>query len=320
VRRACPLLTAALVLGACTPLDQGTYRTWQVDPRPAGDASDFHGIPVESGQVVLSEQGTPQSVFLRLIMEQPGRFVHSGILVVEDGRPMLYEAQGRIAIHFRGPPTDAVRGGVRKVPFEQFVREQRFVGIFDPPSAVDRAKVAAFAQRARADGTGFDPYFDLQDQTRLYCTEFVARALEAGGAAPRQVMPRNANASLRVVTDWLRFEAPAIIPPSALVADARRVALVSAQHTPAQLEAYFAMNAELHRRFTPEQRLGNVFTFSRFSGLGLRPEVRAFLDRGNDAAAGWDALGPDEIDARVQRLAAEMLGEFRAPAARLARE
>jgi hypothetical protein len=319
-RHALALLTAALLAGGCTPLGEGAYRTWLVDPPAAGDTVDFHGIPVGTGQIVLSEQGKAQSLFLGLMVERPGRFVHAGIVVVENGRPMLYEAQGRINVHFSGPPTDAVHGGIRRLSLDEFVRRQRFVAIFDPPPDVDRAQVAAFAQQARAEGRDFDPYFDLQDATRLYCTEFVARALEAGGAAPRRTTPRNANPSLGIVADWLKFRAPAIIPAAALVADARRVALLSARDTPAQVEAYFAMTTEIHRRFTADQRIGNVLTLSRLGGLGLRPEVQAFLARGNEEARDWDGLAAGEIEVRVQRLAAEMLGEFPAPQPRLARQ
>ena len=110
--------------------------------------------------------------------------------------------------------------------------------------------------------------------------------------------------------DWLEIRSNAVIPAGMVVEDGRRVALLSPGDSRAQIAAYFAMKDELHRRFTPEQKLGNVLSFSPIRMLGVQPEVRAFMDRVNDEAAGWDGLSSPDLIARVREIAAGSLGEF----------
>ena len=65
-----------------------------------------------------------------------------------------------------------------------------------------------------------------------------------------------------------------------------------------EVEAYFAAKRELHRRFTDDQKIGNIWSWS-WRGLQLRPQVAAFLDA--------SSLWPHEAAAD---LADEWLGTF----------
>jgi hypothetical protein len=324
----CLLLLAPLVAGCASTLDPKAFRTWEVVGAEAPPAApparelDFHGIPLRSGQIVTSEQGSPQSLFLSLMVAESFPWVHSGVLAIEDGQAWLYEAQGTLSPNLLtgAPPNRNLGGGVRRVPLEQFIARQRFVGIHDPPRGADAAAVARYARERFAAGTPFDGYFDLGDPSRVYCGEFTTLALEAGGAGLRYRSPLTANPSVRVVTDWLAVRADEILPAGAIVRDAPLVARISARHTAAQMEAYFAARAELHRRFTADQSLGNVLSFTPIRLLQFRPAVRAFLNRVNDESADWVVTSSDDLEARVRAIAQNELGPFPGPAVAKSRE
>lgn len=305
-----PTLSLTLALAGCAGMDltlrPSSHATWQVEP-VEGELM-VHGLPVRSGQIVVSELTSPRSLFITLFLAEPSRFIHAGVVAVEDGQAWVYEALGDLGPTLGRPPTAAIGGGVRRVPLADYLAEQHVVALHDPPPGTDPARMVAWARAAYTAGLPFDPYFDMDDPNRVYCTEFVARVLVAGGAPVPATIAVNTNPSLGVISDWLGIHAAAVIPAHALVAGSRQVALLSREYTPAQIEAYFAFKAELHRRFTPEQKVGNVFSFSIFRGLGLRPDVRDFMGTVRTAAAGWDDLSAAEIDRRVRALAVEKLG------------
>ena len=292
-------LAAAWLSGCATTLAAAAYRTFDAESASAGEL-DFHGLPLQSGQLVVSDSGDPDSLLMSMLGEQYTPYGHAGILSIEDGKAYVYEGYALLWPFLSGPPTDAMRGRIRRVTLDQYIGRQRVTAIFDPPAGVDKAAVAAFARARHEDGTEFDPYFDWRDHTRLYCTEFAALALHAGGRPlPTPVRVRD-NASLRVALDWLKVRAPAIVTAGSLTEGAERVALISRRLTAREVEAYFAAKRELHRRFTDDQKLGNIWSWS-WRGLQLRPQVEAFLEA--------SSLWPHETAAD---LADDWLGAFAA--------
>jgi len=314
MRRPSYLIAAVsgLVVAGCQAINTASFATWNVstDAVRAPAQLTYHGIPLHSGQIVASEQGSPQSLFLSLMIADPYPWVHSAVISIENGTPWIYEAQGNVQPTWRGPPTRNIGGGVRRVALDTFIRRQRFVGIYEPPPQVDSARVAAYAGGRYLARTPFDPYFDLTDSSKVYCSEFTMLALTAGGAPPRRLSMFSPNRSVRVVTDWLEIEPNQIVAAGALVADARRVALISARDTQAQVEAYFDMKDELHSRFTVNQKLGNVLSFSPITMLDFRPEVRRYVNQVNAEARQWNGLSAQEIGDRVRALAIEAFGPY----------
>ena len=278
---------ALMLLAGCANVDLAAYRT--VDIRaPLEDsggraALDFQGVPLSSGQVIVSEVDSAVSLLLTLMTETYSPWIHAGVISIEDGRPWVYEAFGLLRPHLRGPPTDAMGGSVRRISFERYLKRQAVVAVFEPLPAVDRRAVARFARSAEHAGLPFDPGFDHRTRDAVYCTEFVARALEAGGAAPFPALPRNDNPSLGKALDWLGIDAPGFLAAARLVERASPVALLSEEYSPAQVAARFAVKRELHRRFTPDQRLGNVFRWI-ITGPDLRPQVEALIAAAIDEA------------------------------------
>ncbi len=311
-------LLATVLLPACTAPGPRHYTTWKTDPAArtavtdlgAPDSVDFHGIPVRSGQIVVSEQGSPLGLLMSLLSADASPWIHAGIISIEAGVPYVYESNGQIRPTWSGPPTAAVGGGVRRMTLDWFVANQSYIAIYTPPAGSDPARIVDFARQSHARYIRFDPWFDLGDASRMYCTEFVALALAAADAPPVRTSAMNRNPSLRVVTEWLQLRAEAIIPAAALTEHGERVALISRDYSPAQFTAYFALKQELHRRFTPDQKIGNVLSFSPFTGLDFQPPVGAVIRSVDVAARDWDDLAEAEIDARVRQIAGERLGPY----------
>ena len=298
-------LSALLEATGCTSLasrDLATVLVSDAAERPAG----FLGLPLASGQIVVSESGGALSLFVTLAAEEFSPFVHAGVLALEGGEPWVYEAVGTLWPSFGQPPTAAIGGAVRRVSLASLIQRQQFVAIFDPAEGVDAARVAAWARAQYEAGTRFDPYFDPEDD-RFYCTEFVAAALAAGGAPPVATTRLRRNPSLEVVLAWLRVRAREIVLAKDLVADARPVATLSLHRTPAQAALYFALKRELHARFTDDQKLGNVFLWDGLSAA-LRDGVEHYLKRGLGLFEGPEP--PDEATARAaaSALARQMFG------------
>jgi hypothetical protein len=170
-------------------------------------------------------------------------------------------------------------GGVRRVTLRSFLQRPGIIAAYSPPPGTDAQAVVRYARAQYSARTPFDGRFDADDAGALYCVEFVARALEAGGAQPLPRVPLTRNASMRVVLDWLQVNPDGLLLAGDLASPARRVWLLSRYYRPAQIDRYFALQSELHARFTPEQKLGALFQWRGF-GLRWRPRVRDYLETG----------------------------------------
>lgn len=193
------------------------------------------------------------------------------------------------------------------MPIDAFVRRHPYIAIFELAD-IDADTVTAFVREHFERATPFDPYFDNDDQTRLYCTQFVALALEAGGLPPVISTPRRDNRSMRVVLEWLRIRGRGTIQADTLVRRGRQVAMLSLERTATQIRVTTAAKRELHRRFTCDQRLGHVFRPS-LEGIEFRAGVQLFLNRAGDLFRD-DEMAPEPTiaDAAVRTLADDLFG------------
>jgi hypothetical protein len=187
----------------------------------------------------------------------------------------------------------------------------------EPGAEVDRVKLAARVRNLERQRVAFDPLWDFDDRSKLFCTELVAEALLAGGGAVPAVEPLNPNPSLRRVLSWLGASQETSLPAGTFAARGRTVAVFSRWPTRAAAAGYFAAKAELHRRFTPDQKVGNLMVLDG-QDVALRPEVEAFLDRATalyPAARREEVPPAEEVEDRVRRLADELFGPWpRGPA------
>lgn len=295
----------AFALAGCAGLSEKNFATYYA---AADRPPTHHGLPLANGQIVVSESGGALSLLFMLSESDFVPYVHAGVLAYERDEFYVYHAVGTMKPSFGGAPTDAVRGGVRRDPLDHYLRRYRIVAIYDPPPAADPARVAVYAQDAYARGVPFDAHFDPHDAGKLYCTELVAAALEAAGAEPIPRRPRRAHASLAAVFDWLKMRATELISPRDLMHPERLAALVSRDYSPREIEIHQATRAELHRRFTDDQRLGHVFEW-RGTQLRLRASVVEF-ERAARALYGVPTNDSAPTEHVISVLAGRMLGEL----------
>ena len=258
-------------------------------------------LPLEHGQIIVSEAGGAMSLFYSLFPVDYAPWVHAGVVAVEDGEAVVYEANGTFFPVPGLPPTATISGSVRRVGVDRFLEGKLIVGLYAPAPRVDRARLVAFARAQWQRGAPFDPYFDSDDTDALYCTELVALALAAGGEDVAATPQRMAHPSLAVARQWLRLRSDRVFLAGRLVADGREVGRWSPELSSAQIDAYFAAKHELHRRFVDDVRLGEVFRWTG-AGMRLREPVQRFVDDALALVAGAD-LGAGEVAVRVERLA-----------------
>src|SRR5262245_54174479 len=66
----------------------------RVDAPAARKAFDVAAFPLASGQIVVSETGSALSLFFSLFTVDYARWVHAGIVAIEDGEVFVYDANG----------------------------------------------------------------------------------------------------------------------------------------------------------------------------------------------------------------------------------
>lgn len=265
------------LLAGCVSFDAAGYRTFVVDPAPL--ATTWGGLPLETGQIIVTEHPGATSLFLSLTARDYHPFLHIGIIVIEADRPFVYEAMGATLPLPWARPNAHVGGGVQRVALNGFLERGGIIAIYEPPASVDRRTLAEFARARWREKFPFDALYDASDPSKYYCVEFVVRALEAAGAAAMRATPITLNPSMQVALKWLDIRSPELLMAGAVIAHERRVALINRGLSESQIERYFLLKRELHRRFTLDQRLGNVM-FWRRQQLRLRPRVEEFFEFG----------------------------------------
>jgi hypothetical protein len=298
------LLLSGCIATTGTTLNLKTYDV--PDKYQRGDET-----PLRNGHIVMSVTTDPMSLVYILNSTEFSRYVHVGVISIEEGEPYVYEAVGW-GLPLPGQvPTDAIEGAIYRSSFRDFLWRQKTVEVFAPPAFVDRERVVAFARSAFANKLPFDPYFDATDHDKVYCTEFVALALEAGGYPTIKLVPRNKNTSLSVAIRWLKLDNEMTLPADTLIEGAETVAVISHDLSMTEIRLWHEIRRELFRRFTPDQRLGYLFNW-RGSELEYRQDVQTFIDQALalksvlPAAAGKEALRM-----AVARLAGALFGPLR---------
>lgn len=270
----------------------------------------YLGLPLATGQVILSEAPGAYSFWFSLVPERYYDFTHAGLIVMENGEPFVYDVSGHFAIGIYDRPTDGIVGELRRVPLLDYCRPNLYAEIFDPPEGVDRAKVAAYIREKREHGILFDAYFRWDEHERLFCTEFVALALAAGGAKLPAAVPVRKNPSLAVVIEYLAVQRDFVVPAGLFADPARYVGALGGFGSRTAAYCYFEAKREIHRRFTADQKLGNVFVWNGADDLRLRDEIDGFLRRAVRLFDGVQRVAPSQaaISTAVRELAEETFG------------
>jgi hypothetical protein len=314
---ACGLAACGSTMNAWTHvLDVRPATTGASSTSSASEGTTYLGLPLRTGQIVFTESPDATSFVFSLVPAKFFDFTHAAIVSVEDGEAYVYEVSGEIVtlpLHER--VMDNVAGEVHRRPFYEHVAPNLYAEVYDPPAGVDGTKVAAFARAEWQKKTPFDATFDYDDHSKLFCTELVALALEAGGAPKVALQPTNTNPSLRTGMKWLGVPLETALPAGVFLDPARYVGALGQFPSRAAAYAYFEAKREIHRRFTPDQRLGFVFTLHGTGKVDMRPEISNFAVKAIhlfDATDAKDlpAPGDPRIRAAVRALATNMFGPF----------
>ncbi len=308
--RLCFSIGVMVLACGCASFDPARYPTYETNREYAGTL-DFHGVPLDSGQIVVSRGGGAVSFLSDLMATEYSRYGHSGILSIEGGVPYVYEALATLNMRFWQPPTARLSGHVRRVPLTDFIKRNTVVSIYAHDN-VNLAKVAESARGAYRGRLAFDGYFDYRSREAVYCNEFVARMLEAAGHSKVPVTPRTTNASLSRAMQWLEIDTPGFILGHDLVTDATRVGRFSKRYSAKQLAARQAFYENMHQRFNDQQRLGDVFRWG-LVGPRVRPHLKALFEQVMAEAEQHQGASVHWVAARLH----EVLGPTSAHAQRL---
>lgn len=308
--RACALLLAAGWLAGCSLSPGRAEQDRQVDMpgwQSVRLAPGAETLELRSGQVVVTDSGGPAALFFALFAAEFSPFVHAGILVMEDDKPFVYETFGGIRPWFGRRPTDMIRGRVARTALADFVRRNRYVEIYDLPAGVEAARVTGYVRTHYANRTPFDPYFRYDEHEALYCTELTVLALEAGGWQVPALIPFPDNPSLTRVREWLGISDRGTVQARQLIEPQRFVAALSVMRQQERFHVYIELKRELHRRFTADQKLGNLFEWNG-KNLLFRQPVEDFIVRGLEMYRGRDVPGLARVRADISALALRMFG------------
>lgn len=302
------LLALVVLAGGCASNEAN--RLYFLESRPDKElGATFAGLPLRDGQVVVSEGPGAYSFLFSLGTEGYSNFTHAGVIAVDGGVPYVYEMTGEYKAGWDERPTDGIEGECRRLPFLDYASAYLYLEVFDPPPGVDGKKVADWARARLADKTPFDPYFDYSEHQKLFCTEFVQLALEAGSAPPKELVQVRRHPELQRMLEWFQVARDKSLPAGLFVDPPRLRAALGMLPTRTAAYCYFAAKAEIHRRFQDDQRLGNVFQMDGFADVDLRPSVRGFLSKAVRLFPISDKrYPPEEIEARVRKLADELFG------------
>jgi hypothetical protein len=274
----------------------------------------YLGLPLRTGQLVLTEAPGSYSFMFLIIPKHFYPFTHAAILSIESDGPVVYDISGEYSLGFHKRVMDGVEGGMRRQPFLQYVSNNLYAEVVEPPPGVDGEKVAAFARQKLTEGVKFDAYFRFDEHQKLYCTELVQLALESAGDKPRALAEVNDNPTIQESMKWLGVQlGSATIPAIFFHSQDRVAASLGRFPTRTSAYAYFEAKRELHRRFTKDQRVGFLFDMKWTGDIEVHPEIEAFA---YDAAKLFDKSDPPPppgdpaIAEAVKQLAAERFGPF----------
>lgn len=267
---------AALTSG-CATIQLPRLNIYDVKKDP-NDPPTFAGIPLKSGQVILTESPEATSFGFMLMPDQFYYFTHGGVVVMEEGEAWVYEIAAEIVTFpFHERVLDNVDGKVARRRLFEYVMPNLYAEVMDLEPGVDGGKVADFARDHYKRKTKFDAFFRWNEHDTLFCTEFVELSQRAGGAKPREPGPARAHPALDLVKKWLEVPANEALPAAYYYDPKRMVASMGQFGNRSAAFAYFEGKRELYRRFKKDQRAGYVFKLRGTGNIELRDDVTRFI-------------------------------------------
>jgi hypothetical protein len=312
------ILSLIVAVGAAASLGCSTSTTGRMnvlDAKTAPGVPTYLGMPLRTGQLILTEAPGSYSFAFELIPATFYPFTHVAIVAIENGDAFVYDTTGEYkttGLHTKLLAN--VHGGMRRTPFYEYVAPNLYAEIFDPPPGADGEKIAAFARKKFAESVEFDAFFDYADHEKLFCTELVNLAVMHAGGKPMQLVPTRDNPSLKMAMKWLDVPLETALPAGLYKDDSRYVGALGQFTSRTAAYSYFEAKREISRRFTRDQRLGFLFEMHSTGDITTRPELDGFVDRAThlfDSAKDLPPPGDPRITEAVRKLADAMFGPMR---------
>lgn len=286
----------------------------RVDPPPRADQ-------LTNGQLLVSTQIDDITLFVGLFPEVFQRWAHIGVVAIEPDGAWVYDMNNivRAALGDQSPEISGTVGfkpdqDARRISYADYIaKPDRVFGLYAPPPGVDGTRLVAYVREQFLRGTPFDKRFDADDDSALYCSEMVARGVEAAGGAPVSRTAVRRNRSYDRLREWRGIPATGYYAPGNLVSADREQGRWSAKWSAAQIEAFFVAREELAARVTESTRLGELMQLNNVlheEPLQLREGPRAFIEASLALAAHDPGATPDSatLRARVTALAQQFFG------------
>ena len=132
-------------------------------------------------------------------------------------------------------------------------------------------------------------------------------ALDAGGWQAPAPIPFPDNPSLTTVRHWPGISDRDTVQAQQLIAPERFVAALSVFRQQERFHFYIELKRVLYRRFTPDQKLGNLFDWNGRT-LDLRPPAKDLIVAGVKMYRGREVPSLAQARKDIRALAVQMFG------------
>jgi len=309
------IFLTTLYLCGCSHLNLSEYATAEIsevksstaDSNPINELN-YHGIPLRSGQILVSSKDTGLNLFLTLTDEAFHPFAHAGIISIENNRPYLYHATADLKLLYQGTLTEKTRGTIERLPLSEYLNKTTVSAIYSHASAKQEQLMADFAIKAHKQKLPYDAFFDETDRSKVYCSEFIVAAIESSGGLPVKLRKRRQHPSINAIYEGLAIKTNHHYFANDLITHANRIGLFSKTLNKEQISIYFELRKEIHRRFTDDQKAGNIIQWTGF-GLEQREPIKLFIKKGLSKDF-RDRQASESLTEWVAALANDVFGEF----------
>lgn len=276
----------------------------------SGNDTDWR-TQLRSGQILTTESSDPLHLPTMLGSDRFSPFIHLGVVEVSNAGIYVYDTTATIGKYFLTgkSPSDTMKGHVRRVALQEFINYARVINIYAPPTSVNTGTLISVLRQHWIAKTPFDPYFNLDDRTTLYCSELIAMAMEQAGG--KRYTPANMryNPSLEVVRRWMKISTPKFLFPYQLTEPRNWLGTISLDYSSREILIDRLVKYELYRRFTRSQKIGNVMQLDGTQFI-IRPTIQRFATQAHNLATNprYRDSSLEELARTVQNIADTTLG------------
>lgn len=266
---------------------------------------------LRSGHILTTESADPLHLPTMLGSDRFSPFIHLGVVEVAPSGIYVYDATATIGKYFLTgqSPSDTMEGSVRRLTLQAFLDYFKVVNIYAPPQSVDTDRLVTFLRQHWIAKTPFDPYFDLDDSSTLYCSELIALGLEQSGGKRYTPAAMRHNPSLEVVRHWMKISTPKFLFPYQLTEPHNWLGTISLDDSSQTVLIDRLVKYELYRRFTSNQKIGNILQLNG-SKLTIRPAIQRFTTQAHGLSSDpqYTNASLDEIARAIRTIADTTMG------------